>query len=90
MAEYGNYQVTSGNEEAYAICKDGSLTINGTAVSTTSTACKTSYAYSWLNVTEESCGSGDNVGIIVQLGFQANLYALPFQVTLARDFACNL
>lgn len=65
-----NYQTTSGDQSVYATCKAGKLTVSGVAVDNSSTACSSSYADSSVKVTDTACGSGDNTGVIVQLGFE--------------------
>lgn len=67
-----NYQITSGDQSVYATCSDGCLTLDGTAVDNSSTSCYSSYADSAVKVTDTACGSGDNTGIIVELGYEVS------------------
>ena len=64
-----NTQKTSGKQSATATCSKGNLLVEGKKVSTTTTSCSKIYAESTLQVTDTPCGSGDNTGVILQLGY---------------------
>lgn len=68
-----NYQTTSDDQTAIATCRGGRLTVEDEAVTKDSTACNNKYAASSDKVTGRSCGSGNNIGVIVEMGFQVRL-----------------
>lgn len=64
-----NRIVGNGEDQAYLTCESGKFTLDGKEATVESTSCSKSYARSWMEETEETCGSGDDTGVVLQLGF---------------------
>ncbi|XP_046667668.1 uncharacterized protein LOC124359179 [Homalodisca vitripennis] len=60
----------SGEQSAYVKCKGGKLTVGNRPATKETLSCTNSVAYSSVMVTDDTCGSGDDTGVIVQLGYQ--------------------
>lgn len=75
-----NYQITSNEQSAIATCRSGLLTLKDdkdrpVAVNKQSTPCNNNAAPSD-QVTNDICGSINNQGVIVEMGFQVRSHYL--------------
>lgn len=85
-----NYQTTSNEQSGIATCRSGLLTVKDdkdrpVAVNNQSTPCKKNAAASD-QVTNDFCGSINNQGIIVEMGFQVRSHFL-YTNTYVQDAA---